>query len=312
MRYPHALSCALLLGALLASGCNVLEPFYGDAESVLDLTEDARHARAAGDYVRAVALLEKALEKEPANPTVRVELSSTLMRRDRLTLLDLEKLTAHLFGALDGHAHAASPALARAPLEGDVCTFGPEASAEPFDPRSPDYDRIVAARPTIRRVLDLLSDPEAPTETPALPPALTELDVCSVLVDDGVHYDRHAVLAAVRKRFETPEQVTAALTMNALALSLTAYVSLFEQPDLPVRWFAVDGAEVGACVAEGHYDLLVTRARAEVQRVGQALLSLDLLETHTNHAESAALVDKALELYQSVRGAELDPCSGTD
>lgn len=302
---------AVLLAAALTSGCNVFAPFFTEADDPLLLIEDARHARAAGDPARAVALLEKALQKDPTSATVQVELSATLLQRDRLTLLELERVTSHLLETLTGTALPPAAAHADAPPEGRslTCTFPPGSIAEPMDPRAPDHARIAAGAATLRRVAALLADPEAPPGTTALPPALTRLDACSIVRDGAFRYDRAGVLATVRTRLGSPERTTAALAMHALTRTLGAYLELFEQPDLPVYWFVVNGAEAGACVAETDYDRFTARARTEIGRIGQALLSLDQLAAHTGQSDYDALVRDALAVYERLRAEDLDPCT---
>jgi hypothetical protein len=295
-----------LLGALVVSGCNLLEAFYDEGNDVDTLLEDARYARAAGDFDRAVSILERALAQDRSHPRVRLQLASTLMQREGLTFLHLERVITHLVGSLDQPATAGRSAASDAA----VCTFSSSAATEPFDPRAFEgFDAISGSRATLRYVIELLNDPAVSTETPAMPAELTGIDVCSVVSTSGLAYDRSGVLAALRTQFGSDEAVTSALSTNSVALTLAAYVALFEQPDLPVSWFIVDGSNVGACMAEGHYDLFIQRAQGEVQRVGQAILSLDLLMAHSGNAQYSAYVDDALELYASVEANELNPCN---
>jgi hypothetical protein len=285
-----------LLGALVVSGCNLLEAFYDEGNNVDTLLEDARYARAAGDFDRAVSILERALAQDRSHPRVRLQ----------LTFLHLERVITHLVGSLDQPATAGRSAASDAA----VCTFSSSAATEPFDPRAFEgFDAISGSRATLRYVIELLNDPAVSTETPAMPAELTGIDVCSVVSTSGLAYDRSGVLAALRTQFGSDEAVTSALSTNSVALTLAAYVALFEQPDLPVSLFIVAGSNVGACMAEGHYDLFIQRAQGEVQRVGQAILSLDLLMAHSGNAQYSAYVDDALELYASVEANELNPCN---
>jgi hypothetical protein len=305
MPFIRTLPVAVLLLAVLVSGCNVFAPFYSEGGDVDALLEDARHARAAGNLNKAIELLERAYEREPSNPVVRLDLSSTLMLRERLTFLEVEAVTRHILDALgrgDALRGAARPAA-------EVCTFEPGTATGTFDPRGADgYAQIVSARPTLRRVVELLSDPAAPTEAPALPAAFTSLDVCEVITPTGLNYNRNAVLAAIRNQFSTDTQVTAVLSTASVAYTLGSYVALFEQPDLPVVWYTLPDDGLGACVAEAQYDLLVERAQAEVRQVGRSLFALDLLMLHSGQDEFAEYVEDALDLYASFEDDDLAPC----
>lgn len=303
MRRMRLLGAAALLAAVLLAGCNLLDPVYDDGRDVASLLEDARFARAAGDYDRAINLLERALRIDPSNQTVRLELAVTLMRRDQLSLLHLESVTAHLLSGRGASGAAGRPA-------GEVaCTFGEDATLEPFDPQAlSDFNAISAARTTLARILELLNQPASADEAPAMPTAFLALQICDIIRDGALDYDREAVLEALYDRFDNDEQVTSALTMNAVALTLSAYVALFEQPDLQIDWFIVDGEDVGGCVAAEHYDLFIHRAQEQVGRAGRALLALDLLMAHSGNASYATYVDDALALYLTIETAETNPC----
>ncbi len=294
----------LALGATgVLTGCNALDPFYDEGGSIENLVDDARFARDNGDFDRAVDLLEDAFEHDDENPEVRLELSSTLMQRDNLNLLDLERVTQHLLSAVESEAGTGMRGFAA-----DTCTFDAGEAAVPFDPTAvEDYDDITGAGATLARVTELLNEHEG-IESPGMPTELTSLNICSAIDGGTLNYDRDAVLAAVNDRFGDDAAATRALTVNAVALTLQAYVALFEQPDLPVDWFIVDGDDLGACMAESQFDLFVERAQGEVDRVGQALISLDLLLQNTGNDEYAEYVDDALEVYQTVETAELNPC----
>lgn len=303
MTFFRAAACAALVAtAGIIGGCNIFESFIPEANEVDKILQDARHARSSGNLDRAVTLLTKALGLEPSNPVVRYELAFTLMRREKLDLMSLERVVSHLLSARSGHA-------ARATAEG-LCTFDTRRRAEPFDPRDLDgFEAIAAARPTLKWVLELLNDPSSPTEAPAMPAEFTSLDICEVITPDGLRYNRQQVLDALYNQFETEHQVTGALSTNAIALTLASYVNLFEQPDLRVDWFIVDGEDLGACIDESDYDLLVERAIGEVRRAGRALLAVDLLLEHAGNTSIQKIVDDALRYYHTFKIDEFNPCA---
>lgn len=294
----------LLLTVGMGTGCNIFDFAFDQGGDVATLVDDARHHRANGNYDKAIDLLQQALAIDPSNAEVRFELASTLMRRDGLDLFTLEQLTSHLLGA--GGAPLAGRGAAA-----DSCTFEPGASVEPFDPRDFDsYQQILDARETLLWVIELLNDPDAPGEAPAMPEAFTSLNICNVLGPDGLDYDRDSVLNALYAQFgDDDDLVVGALTVNAIALTLLSYIELFEQPDLNVDWFIVDDTTVGACIASEHYDLFISRAQGEVQRAGQALISLDLLVYHTGNTQFAEIVADAADLYDLLQSEPMNPCT---
>jgi len=305
MRKLFLLPLAALL--LASSGCNVFAPFYSEGGDVATLLEDARHARASGDLARAISLLERALEQEPSHPIVRLDLSTALLQQKRLGLLELEALTRHFLDAFGVDQTAGRTAAS------DSCTFEPGTQTGTFDPRGAEgYAAVAAARPTLRRVVQLLSDPAAPTEAPAMPSAFTSLDICEAVSDgafsDSYRLNRSAVLAALRNQFPTDAQVTAALSTAAVAYTLGSYVAIFEQPDLPVAWFTLEGDRVGGCVAAGQYDLFVSRTRAEVRQVGRALFALDLLMAFSGQQDYQEYVEDGLELLVGLDTGDFSPC----
>jgi len=303
MRVTIRGAVAPFLVLVMMSGCNLLDPAFGDANDVETLLIDARYARAAGDYDGAVRLLERAYDLEPSHAVVRLELGTTLMRRDDLSVLDLEAVVGHVLNAVNGDFGGAGRGVSDA-----VCTFGEEASVEPFEPQAyAGYDDLVANRATLARVRELLSDP-LDAHLPALPAAVTDLDVCGVLSADGLNYDRGIVLDALYEQFENDEQVTAALVSHAVILTLLSYLDLFEQPSLDVSWFVVDGEDLGACIEPVQYGAFMQSYRAQVARIGAALISLDLLVAHTGHSAYGQLVDDAHALYLALETSETTPC----
>lgn len=103
--------------ALLTSGCNVFEPFYeeGSSNDPEVLLQDARYALESGDAEKAVALLEKAYEKDSQNPEIRVELSSALFQAGNIDLILMKDLAGFI-----SEAPATFTGKSTSPL---ACTF---------------------------------------------------------------------------------------------------------------------------------------------------------------------------------------------
>lgn len=299
-----ALVIALLAGAAFA-GCNLFDPLQTESDRADVLVEDARDARAAGNLDRAVDLLERALTREPSNPVVRFELASTLTQRERLTILDLERVLSYIDESLDSGATAG-----RSDGESELmCTFGEDVATSPFDPAGlPEYPALAAAYPTLTRVIELMNDPDSPAEAPALPSAFTSLSPCGTISESGFQYDRAGVHAALLDQFGADEMVTGALSVTAIAHVLTAYVAIFNQPDLPVSWVVTDDDHLGACIDAAHYDTLVSRVQSKVLTLGRALIALDQLAYHTGNPDYQVTIDDALHYYEAFADTDFYPC----
>ena len=90
---------SLLLAALCLlplSACDEVGPNLTFEEGVDVAIDDAVLARESGDYAQAVSLLSQALEAEPTNAVVRVELATTLLQRDGIDLVDLDRVGQYL------------------------------------------------------------------------------------------------------------------------------------------------------------------------------------------------------------------------
>ena len=292
---PSALAALLVI-----AGCNVLDPAYDEGGDVQALLEDARYARANGDFDRAAELLEEAYAQEPANPEVRLELAGTLLQREGLNSIDLVSQVVHFVEEHDAGAGGQRS-------DGEACTWESAEPAQPFDPASfPEYGTILEARPVLNQVRDLL----AGTDGAILPAELLTLSPCEAIVDGEVVYDREVILDDLYATFDQNQnRVRTALLLNTVTLVLNAYVGVFEQPDLPVSWFIVGEGEserLGYCVAPEQALTLQNRIDGEVSNVGRAMFSLDLLVHDANNAALAALRDEALALYEAME-ADLNP-----
>src|SRR5690606_11005007 len=294
MRTLQRLSVPSLLAALLVVvGCNVLDPVYDEEGSVQTLLENARYARANGDFDRAAELLEAAYAQEPENAEVRLELAGTLLQREDLNSIDLVgQVTDFMRRSLDGEAgHRGGSA--------DSCSWEGSEPTRPFDPGAfPEYGEILAARPVLNQVRDLLAGPDGAF----LPPALVALRPCDVVMDGEAVYDRDEILADLYATFgNDPNRVRTALMLNAVTLTLNGYANVFEQPDVPVSWFLVgeqEDAHLGFCIATEEVVTFQERITEEVNNVSRAMSSLDLLVHDASNAALAALRDEALGLYE--------------
>lgn len=309
-RITSILSTTGLAVLLVLAGCNVLDTAYEEGGTVDQNIEDAQHARANGDFDTAERLLRDALEQEPGHPVVRLELSSTLLQRQQISLVDLERVTTHVLDEIEavggGARHSASS---------DTCTFDSSEPTQLFDPNAvEDYAEIADAAPILFEVLDLLNGVPTPADPPVIPAALGEVDPCTVVQDGTLAYDRDALLDALRAQFDGDDRrVNAALKMNAIALTLGAYVDLFENDDFPVAWYLVgeeDDVRVGFCMDRDHVDPFYDRIDTNLDALAEAFFSLDLLIYNTGDEEMQELVDEAVALYETFEGSFGRYCGG--
>lgn len=300
LRNNTFLSLAGLAALLLVAGCNVLDAAYNEGGSVGNSIEDAQHARATGDFERAERLLRDALEQEPGNAVVRTELSSTLMQREQINLLSLEGVTRHILDEIETMTEGDG---ARG-MSADSCTWNSTEPTQPFDPRAvEEYDEIVADIPVLLEVIDLLNEPATPADPAVIPAGLGELEPCTVIQDGTLAYDRDALLDEMRAHFDgDDQQVNAALTMNAIALTLGAYVDLFENDEIPVSWYIVGQEEdlrLGFCMDRINIDPFYENVDGNLDAIAEAFFSLDLLIYNSENEEYREYVDEALDLYET-------------
>lgn len=309
LRIQYALGVAGLATVLVITGCNVLDAAYEEGGSVENLIEDAAYARINQDFERSEALLREAFDLAPGNPTVRVDLASTLMQREEVGLVDLEQVTSYLLGEIEsaGGQQRGTPA--------DTCSWDSDEPTQPFEPRAAGgYDEVAAASPILAEVIRLLNDPASPTEPPVLPAGLGEIDPCTVVQGGTIAYDRDALVATLNEHFDGDTgRINAALTMNAVALTLGAYLGIFEAPEVPVDWFLVGEAEdtrVGFCTDRANIVTFDENVDTNLDAIAEAFFSLDLLLYNGGSTEMQAYVDEALELYTTFEGSFGGFCGG--
>lgn len=261
----------------------------------IDLTvDDAVEARQQGDYEQAVRLLNDALAAEPRNAEVRVELATTLLQRDKIDLLDLDRIGQFLSTATGTGAAPAAPR--------GGCALAQDPTAQAFDPTDVDgFDEIIDALETIVEAGELLD--------PVIPAALQGFDVCTSVVGRSFAYDRDGALAELSAQGLSEAQVAQALAVNALAQFLGAYVFVVEELPQQATWYRLADGSVAICVDDE--DAFRAQTESAIEDLGEAVLSLDarasLLGTESVAAE---VVEIALDAYEEIRDAVADYCAG--
>lgn len=302
LHFRYALSVAGLAAVLVVAGCNVLDSAYEEGGTVEHLIEDASFARIDGDFDRSETLLRQAFDLEPENPMVRMDLATTLMQREQINLLSLERVTTYVLEEIAAEGGQARGA------QSDTCTFDAGEPTRPFDPNAvEDYEEIVADTPVIAEVLQLLNGPAGPAAAPVIPTGLSDLDPCTIAQDGELTYDRDALLATLRARFGGDDRrVNAVLTMNAVALTLGAYLGIFETPEAPVNWFLIGepgDARIGFCMDRASIASFHENIETNLDAVAEAFFSLDLLLYNAGDTELRVYVDETLELYEAFEGS---------
>ena len=277
-----------------------LLPLAGCDESGLAIDEasvigDAQVARQNGDFATAVELLQGALDRNPTSAPVRTEFAATLLARQDLNLLDLDRIAQFVVDGTGGLATA--PATGN---RGGTCGFATDPTATPFDPTAIDgFPDIEASRSAIDSVLALIE--------PVLPASLRSFDVCVTIGPDGqLVYDAAAAAAQLRATGLTDAQISQLLATNSLARFLDAY--LFVTLDVPQQtsWYRLADGGIGVCATDE--DALLTQTEAAVETLGTAMLSLDTRARSFGGATD--LVDLATDAFDDIREALGDYCAG--
>ena len=284
---------ALLLAPLAA--CDETGAVSDDVDVVVD---DAVVARQQGDYATAVTLLEGALADEPSNPEVRVELATTLLERDDVDLLDIERIGTFLTNAA-GVANGSAGAAGRTA----ACAAASDPTAEAFDPTDVgDFDALVGALQTIARAGELLST--------VIPAELQGFDICTSIADGAFVYDRAGVLADLRAQGLSDGQVAQALAVNALNSFIDAYLFVTTEVAQQTTWYRLADGSITVCVDdEAAFE---ADTRSAIAGFGEAVLSLDARAALLGSSSVAAeIVEIALDAYEDVRDAIADYCDAS-
>ena len=308
-RLNHILGLAGLATVLVIAGCNVLDAAYEEGGSVDNLIEDAYYARINEDFEQSEELLREAFDLAPEHPTVRLDLASTLMQSSEINLLDLEAVTTHLLAEIETETGQGRG------MQTDTCTWTTDDPTRRFDPRVAEgYDELVATAPVLTEVIALLNDPASRTSPPVLPAGLGDVDLCSVVDGGELSYDRDGLLASLSEHFEgDTRRVSSALTINAVALTLGAYLSLFESQDVPVDWYLVGEpgqASVGFCTDRDYLVTFEENVDTQLDAIVQTYFSLDLLLYNGGSTELQTYLDDALEFYITLEESFDGFCEG--
>ncbi|WP_420456353.1 tetratricopeptide repeat protein [Rubrivirga sp.] len=287
----------LLLAALCLlplAGCDETASLLSVDEGVEVAVEDAVLARDRGDFAQAVDLLERAHDAEPENAVVRVELATTLLQRDGIDLIDLDRIGQFLTTA--GGERPSAPA-----ARGGSCSVATDPSAQAFDPADvAGFDDLVAASATLAEASDLLDG--------VLPAVLTSFDLCTTVVDGALSYDRDGALADLAARGLTRDQMAQALAVSALTTFVEAYVFVAEALPETTTWYRLADGSVAICAEDEA--ALQAQAEGPIRGIGQALLALDARAALLGSGSVAAeIVGTALDVYNDLQDAVADYCS---
>ena len=287
----RTLSATLLVAALLPlAGCDE----SGLATDEASVIGDAQVARQNGDYGTAVELLEEALERNPSSVPVRAELGATLLEREDLNLLDLDRISQFV---VDGSSR--STVTTASAGRGGTCVFANDPTATPFDPTGVEgFPDIMASQSAIDSVLALIE--------PVLPAALRTFSPCTTIGADGqLVYDQAGATAQLRASGLTDAQISQLLATNALARFLDAYLFVTTEVPQQTSWYRLANGSVGICATDE--DALVDQTEEAISTLGTALLSLDTRAR--GFGGSTDLVDLALDAFDDIREALGDFCA---
>ncbi|HEX8386947.1 MAG TPA: tetratricopeptide repeat protein [Rubricoccaceae bacterium] len=276
----------------------VLLPLSGCDETGLALDEtsvigDAQVARQNGDYATAVRLLEDALDRNPSSAPIRTELAATLLEREDLNLLDLDRISQFV---VNGPATVAGQTASRG---GSTCAFANDPTATPFDPTDVGgFPEIEASQTAVDSVLALIA--------PVLPAALTTFSPCTTVGADGqLVYDQASAAAQLRASGLTDAQISQLLATNALARFLDAYLFVTTEVPQQAAWYRLANGGIGICVDD--QDALIDQTEEAVSTLGTALLSLDTRAR--SFGGTTELVELAIDAFDDIKDALGDYCA---
>jgi hypothetical protein len=287
----RTLSATLLVAALLPlAGCDE----SGLATDEASVIGDAQVARQNGDYGTAVELLEEALERNPSSVPVRSELGATLLEREDLNLLDLDRISQFV---VDGSSR--STVTTASAGRGGTCVFANDPTATPFDPTGVEgFPDIMASQSAIDSVLALIE--------PVLPAALRTFSPCTTIGADGqLVYDQTGAVAQLRATGMTDAQISQLLATNALARFLDAYLFVTTEVPQETSWYRLADGSVGVCATDE--DALVEQTEEAISTLGTALLSLDTRARA--FGGTTDIVDLAVDAFDDIREALGDYCA---
>ncbi len=268
----------------------------GDSEDIDVVVQDAVIARQSGDYAKAVSLLERAYERDTTSATVRVELATTLLERDDIDLLDVDRIAQFISEGVGAQART-EPSVARS---GAACVYAADPGAESFELTAIDgFADLVADVVSIDRANDLLAT--------VIPSQIGEFDLCSNVVDGQLSYDRAGALAALYDQGLTETQVRQVLAVNALARIIDAYLYVSSEIAQEVTWYRLGDGSIAICAddPEGLRD----EAEVAVGDFGEAVLSLDARASLLGNSTASELVDLAKDAFEELRDAIGDYCA---
>ncbi len=154
----------LSLSLFIVTGCNAFEFMYSeDSEEPEILLDDARIAMQDGNTQKAIDLLEKALEKAPDNPEIKIELSSALFQHSDIDLLVMKDLAEFISESSTGVSKNSSARVisgTRFTSGSATCNFGEDVSSTTtldFS-QDPAYQLLLGNVDVLQRTLDLLFD----------------------------------------------------------------------------------------------------------------------------------------------------------
>lgn len=264
-----------------------------DVQTAID---DAVIARTNGDHDVAAVILRRALDQEPENAEVRVELATTLLDQGGVDLLDLDRI-ARFVTEQAGTGRRASVARA----SGGVCRYASDPTATPFELEDVDgYPELQAEVDRIREADETLD--------PVIPASLQSFDVCTSVVDGALAYDRDGGIRDLHDQDLTETQVRQALAVNGLTQLVSSYTHLAEAAEDNVTWYRLADGSIDVCADDEA--ALEARAEEATAGFGEALLSLDARAFLLGEDSAAGdIVGLVLSAYDDFEGVLGDYCA---
>lgn len=220
--FRSALAATVVGSALVLSGCNVFEPFYDSADGdAAALVTSAQAALQQGDAARAAELFQQALSNASPGSAEQARaadgLATASFDRNRVSVLLFSRIAADLT-----HRFEQSSTPSNVPPSG-VCSFAlPERAGQEIVLRTVDgYPALRAAVSSIAQTRQMLAT------TYGIP------------ANPGPSYNTAALVAALRTRGLSDNEIASALVNLTFAYTATSFDRIANAGGEQIHWYEV-------------------------------------------------------------------------
>lgn len=228
----------LAFSLLLLAGCNAfggLGEQEGDSSDPAVLIQDADIALQRGEPAKAVEYLRKALRLDPENSAARIKLSTALLAKSEIGVIDFYRMARAMQGegeatASASAARAGSPFAPRtyAPADSLVCSFDGDSfdDALQFNPEQIDrFNTFQPSEAALLEVRDLISRVLGTQETD---------------IGDFDGSDIQTTIDSLRNEGFTDDEIGTLILDDAVATTTLAYLDISQNARDSYTYYYVD------------------------------------------------------------------------